>query len=152
MLPGKETPQETPEGHFGPRSVVNRSNAISGLPNTVGSKSIERFGAALAWVPGIGDHGVGVAVGSHRKDIGTSDNAGEIVIYEWLDDAHDNKHFQVKGRMIGDTNVPNGAFGSNLTGGIVEGVPTIGVGAPWASPRDIEDQVQNGAGYLLQLR
>lgn len=142
----------TPEGHFGPRGLVNRSNAISGLPNTLGASNIERFGAALAWVPGVGDHGIGVAVGSHRKDIGNADNAGEIVIYEWIDDPVDGKHFQVIGRMVGDTKVPNGGFGSNLTGGTVEGLPTIGVGSAWASPREIEDQVQNGAGYLLQLR
>jgi hypothetical protein len=94
---------------------------------------------------------VGVAVGSHRQDVGTADNAGEIIIYEWIDNPHDGKHFQVKGRMIGDTKVPNGGFGSNLTGGTVNGLPTVGVGAPWASPKDVEDQVQNGAGYLLTL-
>ena len=142
----------TPEAHFGPRGQVNIRSGVSGRPNTNGSWSVERFGSALTWVPGIGDHGVGVAVGSHRMDIGNADNAGEVVIYEWVDDPEDGKHFQVKGRMIGDTKVPNGAFGSNLTGGIVNDLPTVGVGAPWASPQDVDDQVQNGAGYLLKMQ
>ena len=143
---------QTAEAHFGPIGSVNFRPGTSGKPNTLRAFAIDRFGGALAWVPGIGDHGVGVAVGAHRRDVGSADNAGEIIIYEWVDNPLDGKHFQVKGKMIGDTTVPNGAFGSNLTGGTVGGLPTVGVGAAWASPKDVDDQVQNGAAYLLPLQ
>jgi len=112
---------------------------------------VARFGGGLSWVEGIGDHGLGVAVGIARKDMGFSTNAGEVRVYAYRDRPVEGRLFEATAVMVGQTWRGNAGFGTNLASGVLNGQNTLVIGAPWASPPEVQGEVDNGAVYLMPL-
>ena len=126
-------------------------DAIFSAPGTPYAATTARFGGGLAWVDGIGDHGHGFAVGIARQDIGFSRNAGEVRVYAYRDVPVNGRHYESVSVMVGQTWRGNAGFGTNLASGILDDQNTVVIGSPWASPPEVQEEIDNGAVYLLRL-
>jgi hypothetical protein len=130
--------------------ILTQTPLVS-VPGSPKAAVADRFGGALSFVEGIGDHGVGLAVGAEGKDVGRALDAGEVRIYAWRDVPVNGRNLETASIIVGQTWRGRSRFGTNLAYGTLDGQRTLVVGAPRASRVEVPDEVDNGAVFLVPL-
>jgi hypothetical protein len=130
--------------------ILTQTRLVS-IPGSPKAAVVDRFGGALSFIEGLGDHGVGLAVSCEGKNIGRSLDAGEVRIYAWRDVPVNGRNLETETIVVGQTWRGKSRFGTNLAYGTLDGQRTLVVGAPRASRVDVPSEVDNGAVYLVPL-
>jgi hypothetical protein len=135
-----------------PESNAGVVNLLYTLPPGGVYADIPLFGYQVSYVAGIGDHGFGIAVGIPNRHKSPTHDRGEVRLYRWTDALTlGGKNLALSGIFVGQSWKPGSRLGHAITSGTWDGKPTLVVGGPGADPKNVPDQVDNGAVYLLPI-